>query len=97
MNSGKTPRNTSDWDIINSVVAPKQMSLHEALLSEDPLSNINNNISGKSKNQKTFRLLYATILEVKVVYKKNNDIVDEMEKRLLKYARNNINELKDEN
>lgn len=152
-----------DWDIINSVTQPEQMSIEEALQSKDPLGNINNNLSGKSKSQKAYRLLYAAILEVntagvailfdrftdreigtiykkyrelnahrlcnaiddlkniikkelgakssknkisnffnstpirevKAIYKKNNDIVDEMEKQLTEFAGNNINELKD--
>jgi hypothetical protein len=53
-----------DWEVIDSVVKPKKMSLETALRSTDPLGNINNNLAGTSEAQKTFRLLYASILEV---------------------------------
>ena len=45
--------------------------------------------------EKTDTFNSSPIPEVKAIYKKNNDIVDEMEKRLTEYVRNNINELKD--
>ena len=53
-----------DWGLIKSIVRPKKMNLEKALRSSDPLGNINNNLTGNTKAQKTFQLLYAAILEV---------------------------------
>jgi hypothetical protein len=50
--------------LIDNVVHPEKMSLEEALHGDDPLGDINNNLSGKSKCQKEFRVLYAAILEI---------------------------------
>jgi hypothetical protein len=67
------PDENDDWELteedlklIESVVHPKKMTLAQALESDSPLENINNSLSGKTAAQRSFRLLYAAILEVNV-------------------------------